>query len=169
MSKRITEQNEPSKRISTEKDCVQLLNEDAQKAKICEPATKEPKTNNKYEIYEPPAGSRMGIHLEEFKKLNGLPLDKYRDPLSWTLDFEGVAERDGVGLFCGYSVVLPYDLTRKELNLPGFAKIMNQPNRVLHKIVEKFEEYSDTPDYYFTYNYLKLVLQYREDMNICIE
>lgn len=40
----------------------------------------------------------MGRELKQFKKVNKLPLDKYTNPLSWKLDFEDVAERDGVGV-----------------------------------------------------------------------
>lgn len=113
----------------------------------------------------------MNADLWQFKKMNGYPTDSYRTPLSSDLNFEDVAERDGIGI--GYSFYdpfpLPYRLTKdgKETNFSirgDTTPLVKQcSDAYLQRLVTRFEELSDTPTAYFMYNYLQLHLRMRKD------
>jgi len=113
----------------------------------------------------------MDDSLRQFKTLNELRLTSYRNPLSWDLNFEDVAERDGVGI--GYNFYdafpLPYQLTKDGrtecvvVQGDTFPLVRQCRDAYLQNIVSRFEKFSDTPTAYFMYNYLQLVLRWRKD------
>lgn len=126
---------------------------------------------SKYTVDEPPAGKKIDSALWSFKQMNGYPTDTYITPLSWDLNFEDVAERDGIGITVGYNepLVLPYKVTKNgkqtTFSVNGGTRplVKDCDDARLQRIVSRFEEWSDTPTAYFMYNYLQMHLRMRKD------